>query len=105
LIGRRGTATAAVAVAAGAAVTYVATRPEEARAPTPPPSTGPTAPPTELAAAAELRHRAAAACDKGLTEECLSLLDQAAAKDPAGDTTPEVQRLRKKAEIEAKPKP
>jgi len=105
LIGRRGTATAAVAVAAGVAVTYVATRPEEARAPTPPPSTGPTAPPTELAAAADLRHRAAAECDRGRLGECLSLLDLAAAKDPAGDTTPEVQRLRKKAEIEAKPKP
>jgi hypothetical protein len=97
-------AAAAAAVAAGA-VTYVATRPEEARSPVTPPSTGTVAPPSELAAAADLRHRAAAACDKGRTDECLSLLDQAAAKDPAGDTTPEVQRLRNKAEIEAKPKP
>ena len=98
-------AAAAAAVAAGA-VTYVATRPpEEARSPVTPPSTGTVAPPSELAAAADLRHRAAAACDKGRTDECLSLLDQAAAKDPAGDTTPEVQRLRNKVEIEAKPKP
>jgi hypothetical protein len=98
-------AAAAAAVAAGAAVTYVATRPEEARLPVTPPSTGTVAPSPELAAAADLRHRAAAACDKGRADECLSLLDQAATKDPAGDTTPEVQRLRTKAEIEAKPKP
>jgi len=98
-------AAAAAAVAAGAAVTYVTTRPEEARSPVTPPSTGTTAPSPELAAAADLRHRAAAACDRGRADECLSLLDQAASKDPAGDTTPEVQRLRKKAEIEAKPKP
>jgi hypothetical protein len=99
-------AAAAAAVAAGAAVTYVATRPEEARiVPTPPPSTGPVAPPPELVTAATLRHRATAACDEGRTDDCLSLLDQAAAKDPDGDTTPEVQRLRKKAAaIEAKPK-
>ena len=98
-------AAAAAAVAAGAAVTYVTTRPEEASLPVTPPSTGTTAPSPELAAAADLRHRAAAACDRGRAAECLSLLDQAAAKDPAGDTTPEVQRLRTKAEIEAKPKP
>jgi hypothetical protein len=84
----------------------VATRPEEARiVPTPPPSTGPVAPPPELETAANLRHRAAAACDEGRHDDCLSLLDEAAAKDPAGDTTPEVQQLRKKATAtEAKPK-
>jgi hypothetical protein len=101
-------AAAAAAVAAGAAVTYVATRPEEARVPTPPPSTGSAAPSPELAAAANLRHRAAAALDEGRGDECLSLLDQAAAKDPAGDATPEVQQLRKRAkaaELQAKPKP
>jgi hypothetical protein len=101
-------AAAAAAVAAGAAVTYVATRPEEARVPTPPPSsTGTAAPSPELVAAANLRHRAAAALDDGRGDECLSLLDEAAAKDPAGDATPEVQQLRKKAkaaEIQAKPK-
>jgi hypothetical protein len=86
-------------------VTYVATRPEEARVPTPPPSTRPAAPSTELAAAADLRRRAAAACDEGRLDACRSLLDQAAVKDPAGDATPEVQRLRDKATpIEAKPK-
>jgi hypothetical protein len=98
-------AAAAAAVAAGAAVTYVATRPEETASPTPPPSTGPAAPSAELAAAAYLRQRATGACDKGRGAECLSLLDQAAAKDPAGDATPEVQRLRAKAaQLEAKPK-
>jgi hypothetical protein len=100
-------AAAAAAVAAGAAVTYVATRPEEARSPATPPSTGPSAPPPEVAvAAAELRRRAAAACEGGRADECVSLLDQAAARDPAGDTTPEVRRLREKAAgIEAKPRP
>jgi hypothetical protein len=49
------------------------------------------------AAAADLRRRAAEACDKAHFEECVSLLDQAAVKDPAGDTTPEVRRLREKA--------
>jgi len=99
-------AAAAAAVAAGATVTYVATRPPaEARSPTPPPSTGTAAPSAELAAAADLRHRAFAACSQGRTGECLSLLDEAAAKDPAGDTTPKVQRLRQKAtETQAKPK-
>jgi len=79
---------------------------EEGVAPPPStPSTGPAAPSTEVAAAAELRHRAAAACEKGHADECLSLLDQAAASDPDGDTTPEVQRLRKKAAAtQAKPK-
>jgi hypothetical protein len=102
-------AAAAAAVAAGAAVTYVATRPEEARiVPTPPPSTrstGPAVPSTKVATAANLRHRAAAACEKGDADECISLLDLAAESDPAGDTTPEVQQLRKKAAaIPAKPR-
>ena len=98
-------AAAAAAVAAGAAVTYVATRPEEGpiTSPTTPLSTGSAAP--SLAAAANLRRTAAAACQEGRVDECLSLLDQAAAMDPAGDTTPEVQRLRKAAEIEPKPSP
>ena len=99
-------AAAAAAVAAGAAVTYVATRPEEARiVPAPSPSTGPVVPPPELVTAANLRHRAAVACDEGRSDDCLWLLDQAAAQDPAGDTTPEVQALRKKATAtEVKPK-
>jgi len=101
-------AAAAAAVAAGAAVTYVATRPEEGptTSPTTPPSTGTAAP--SLAAAVDLRRSAAAACEEGRADECVSLLDQAAAMDPAGDSAPEVQRLRKKAaEVEPsrKPKP
>jgi hypothetical protein len=99
-------AAAAAAVAAGAAVTYVATHPGEAptTSPTTPPSTGTAAP--SLAAAADLRRSAAAACEEGRADACVSLLDQAAAVDPAGDTAPEVQRLRKKAAaIEMKPKP
>jgi hypothetical protein len=92
---------AAAAVAAGTAVTYVATRPEDVRpSPTtrPPPATDTTGATAEPVMTAEdLRKRAATACQMGHFEECLSLLDQAADKDPDGDRTPEVQALRKKA--------
>lgn len=82
---------AAVAVAAGTAVIYVTTRPEDVQPATPPP-TG-----TDAAVnVAELRKHAAAACDASRFDECLSLLDQAAARDPAGDKVPAVQELRKK---------
>lgn len=104
-------AAAAAAVTAGAAVAYVATRPEEGHppsppAPTPPPSTASPAPSPDLVAATSLRHRAEAACNQGDFKECMALLDEARDKDPAGDTTPEVQRLRDRAEqqFEAKPK-
>lgn len=104
-------AAAAAAVTAGAAVAYVATRPEEGHppsppAPTTPPSTASPAPSPDLVAATSLRHRAEAACNMGHFGECTALLDQARDKDPAGDTTPEVQRLRDRAEqqFEAKPK-
>src|SRR5579859_6460631 len=71
-----GWAAAAVAVAAGAAGVYVETRPPiVGRAP---PSTSPAA------EAADLRRRAAAACDEGRAAECLSLLDRARAEDPGG---------------------
>jgi hypothetical protein len=95
-------ATAAAAVAAGTAVTaYVATsgRGVSTRPVPPPPSTtGPVEPPpSDLAIATELRRRAATALTMGHADECLVLLDEAAAKDPPGDATPEVQELRKKA--------
>jgi hypothetical protein len=93
---------AAAAVAAGTAVTtYVATSaPGGSTRPAPPPST--TAPvepppPSDLAVAAELRRQAATDFTMGHPDECIALLDEAAAKDPPGDKTPEVQELRKKA--------
>jgi hypothetical protein len=99
---------AAAAVTAGAAVAYVETRPEPGTPPVPstPPSTTPPSPSPDLVAAGELRRRAAVACSAGRADVCLALLDQARAKDPAGDTTPEVARLREQAgrALEAKPR-
>ena len=46
---------------------------------------------------AELRRDAAAACDAHRWSECISLLDGARDEDPAGDTTPDVQGLRERA--------
>lgn len=105
-------AAAAATVAAGAAVAYVATRPNEGPRPVPtsPPSTVPPAPSLDLVAEArDLRRRAAAACDADHPEDCLRLLDEAKAKDPAGDTSQDVQALRQQADVElhsfeAKPK-
>jgi hypothetical protein len=107
-------AAAAAAVTAGAAVAYVATRPEKGPAPSPttPPSTTPPptaspAPSRDLVAAAhDLRRRAAVACNAGRAEECLTLLDDAKKDDPAGDEAPEAKALRQRAlrELEAKPK-
>jgi hypothetical protein len=88
-------AAAAAAAAASAGAVYVETRPPAVGQPAPS-SSSPTAGAPE-APAAELRQRAAVACDEGRAAECLSLLDQARAKDPAGDATPEVARLRAKA--------
>lgn len=49
----------------------------------------------DLAVAADLRRKAAAACDAKQWSVCLAVLDQARAVDPDGDTT--VTRLREKA--------
>jgi hypothetical protein len=98
-------AAAAAAVAAGAAAAvYVAQQGEQAKTtPVPPPSTSaPPGPPPEVVAATGLRRRAAIAYDEGHARECLELLDQARAKDPAGDAAPEVTRLREKAALERK---
>ena len=78
------------------------TPPVSASAPAPAPAPAP-----DLVAAADLRRRAAVACAAGHPEECVALLDQARAKDPAGDSAPEVLRMRDDAEREmsAKPRP
>jgi hypothetical protein len=108
-------AAAAATVTAGAAVAYVATRPGEGTppAPTTPPSTAtppPPAPADLVAQAADLRRRAAAACNEGHPEPCMALLDDAREKDPAGEAREDVKALRRRAEDQlrengAKPKP
>jgi hypothetical protein len=59
----------------------------------PPP--GPSA--DDLAVAAELRRKAAAACDAKQWSVCLAELDDARAVDPEGDDVPAVKILRDKA--------
>jgi len=108
-------AAAAATVTAGAAVAYVATRPNEGTppAPTTPPSTATPPPPASVdlvAQAGDLRRRAAAACNEGHPEQCMALLDDAREKDPAGEAREDVKALRHQAEdqlrdFEAKPKP
>jgi hypothetical protein len=105
-------AVAAAVAAGGAAAIYAETRPDKSPPPAPAPSPSPVpslpAPPTapDLLAAHDMRQRAAVAFDEGRVDECLSLLDQAREKDPAGDETPDVTKLRDKArrELEAKPR-
>jgi hypothetical protein len=107
-------AVAAAVAAGGAAAIYAETRPDKVTPPGPTPTPSPSpvpslsAPPTapDLLAAVDLRHRASAALDTGFPDECLALLDQAREKDPAGDATPDVTKLRGRARraIESKPK-
>jgi hypothetical protein len=97
---------AAATVSVGAGLIYASlTRPPPPPPPQPEPmpSTPPqlAPPPTDVVAARDLRTRAAAALDDGHADECLQLLDVARGLDPAGDMTPDVLRLRKRA-IEAK---
>ncbi len=95
---------AAAAVTAGAAVAYVETRPEEGPAPSPttPPSTASPAPtpPDLVAAARDLGASRRGRCNSGRAEECLSLLDDAKKKDPAGEERDDVKALRQQAEDE-----
>lgn len=82
---------AAAAVAAGALVyTLLRPTPEPAR-------TLPFPPASDVAAAADLRREAAAACDAQRWNVCLAKLDAARALDPAGDTTPVVVQERQRA--------
>jgi hypothetical protein len=99
---------AAAVVAVGGGLIYSAlTRPPEHAPPTPEPT--PSTPPQleplppDLIAATDLRMRAAAALEAGHPDECLSLLDEARARDPAGDKAPEIQKLRERA-IAKKPR-
>jgi hypothetical protein len=51
------------------------------------------------------RQRAAVACDAERWGECLTLLEDARAKDPAGDSAPEIKRLRVRIRKATNPKP
>jgi hypothetical protein len=60
-------------------------------------SSGTGASPENLALAADLRHKAAAACDAKDWSVCLAHLDEARAVDPGGDDGPGIKSLREKA--------
>jgi hypothetical protein len=102
---------AAAAAAAVVAAAYSVLRGDLGPAQPPPrspsapaPSASPPGP--NLVAAADLRRRAAVACDAGYAKECLSLLDRARDIDPAGNSAPDIQKLRQHASdrLEAKPR-
>ena len=92
------TAAAAFLAVVGGTV-YEALQPELAGHPPPTPSaSAPVVPSaTDLAAAADLRHKAAAACDAKQWSVCLAALDEARAVDPGGDEAVAVKALREKA--------
>jgi hypothetical protein len=68
--------------------------------PTQTPVPVPTAPPVppEMIAANALRKKAADNCAKGYFRDCLDELNDAAQKDPAGETSPDVLALRAQAD-------
>ena len=92
-------ASATFAVAGGAL--YATLRPSPVSHPAPPPrpsSPAPVAPSADdLAVAAELRRKAASACDAKQWSVCLAELDAARAVDPDGDDASTVKSLRDKA--------
>lgn len=93
-------AAAAVIAVGGTAIAYVALHPPAPEAIGPAPDTSASA---NLAAAADLRQRAAAACNAERWIACLSDLDKARALDPDGERTPEVKTLRQRAFRRDKP--
>jgi hypothetical protein len=88
---RRWAAAGILAAAAGAAVVLAKLASDSGGVTQPPPGK------EDLEKAADLRHRAATALAGGRAEECLSLLDEARAKDPVGDSSPDVKKLRQEA--------
>jgi hypothetical protein len=84
-------ATGVVAAAAAAAIVLGKMTGDSGEVTAPAPSE------EDLAQAADLRRRAAAALAEKRAEECLTLLDEARDKDPAGDWTPDVRKLREDA--------
>jgi hypothetical protein len=105
-----GLVAAGVAIALGAAW-LLRPPPTFPISPEPPP---PSAVPKVDPAPRELRLEATIACDARKWDTCVQLLDQAAALDPAGDRSAEVQATRARAskgqdeedgKLQAKPKP
>ncbi len=93
-------AAATLAVAGGAlyATLHPSHVPVAHPAPPTPSSHAPVVPSADdLAVAAELRRKAAAACDAKQWSACLAELDEARAVDPDGDDASTVKRLREKA--------
>jgi hypothetical protein len=93
-------AAASFAVVLGGAVyASLQSPPPVGHAPPPTPSGSAPVVPTadDLAIAAGLRHKAAAACDAKQWRVCLADLDDARAVDPEGDDVPAVKMLRDEA--------
>jgi hypothetical protein len=107
-------AAAATVAVGGAAAAYVALHdgkrePERAVPEPSAPEPGPSdkqASPEMIAQAASLRQSAIEAMDQGKPDECVKLLDEARAKDPAGDAAAPVVELRARAKkaLETGPK-
>ena len=104
-------AAGAAAATAGGALLYSLTRPAPEQpappAPSPSPSEAPSAAPEPMPVAmtpADERKAAATSLDVGRPDECLRLLDRAKEADPAGDTAPDVQALRDRAQRAMKDK-
>jgi hypothetical protein len=93
---RRWVTAGAMAAAAGAALVLANLQGEVGSVShSSPLDAGPTT--DDRAQAGDLRRRAAAALAEGRAADCLSLLDEARAKDPAGDASPEMTKLRSDA--------
>ena len=93
-------AAATFAVAGGALYAVLHPSPERVAHPPPPAPSNPAPivpPADDLAVAAELRRKAAAACDAKQWSVCLAELDEARAVDPDGDAVLAVKSLRDKA--------
>ncbi|HEY1697254.1 MAG TPA: hypothetical protein VGG39_34070 [Polyangiaceae bacterium] len=93
--------TAAAVAAAGGAAMYAAIHEKGGghdQAVPEPSSPVPAVRERDLVAARDLRAKAQAAMGEGQPDVCVKLLDQAKAKDPAGDQAPDVVTLRQRAD-------
>jgi hypothetical protein len=107
-------AAAATTATVGGGLLYATLHSPSPPAPVPAPSPPPSAPapvvsaPPDLVAARDLRARARDALAMGYATQCLDLLDQAKAIDPAGDEAADVAALRRQATaptVPVSPKP
>jgi hypothetical protein len=93
-------AAAATLAVGGSAIAYVALHPSAPEAIGPAPDESASA---DLAAAADLRQQALAACNAQRWIACQADLDKAKALDPGGDRKPEIKALRQRAFRRDKP--